>query len=311
MNYNNIKVFCKEKVSNLIKNITLHIYTPSPRQYTEPEVIIMTKILSRLPAPVLAGVVKESNGAAAKAAIQNCIYRGAGMIDLHLPELADNSVEALKPIIAFSRVPILALNYRSYDWEDPSLAEEDRIASLLRAVEAGAAGIDLQGYSFDLPSKHRYCGTAAYSFTQGDPKEVVTDEAVIQKQRELIDQVHAAGAEVLLSCHPDIPMKAEQVVELALFLEQRDPDIIKIVTKANNEEELAESFRTMVELKKALKTPVTYHAAGSAGALSRVINPALGGHIAFCVDQYRENSVMEQIDLTTAKAVIDGLKRIK
>ena len=29
------------------------------------------------------------------------------------------------------------------------------------------------------------------------------------------------GAEVLLSCHPGIQMKCEQVVDLALFLEKR------------------------------------------------------------------------------------------
>ncbi len=295
----------------MIKSITLHIYTLLLGRYTEAEVIKMKKLLSDLPAPVLAGVVKESSIASAKAEIQNCIYDGAGMIDLHLPQLEDDRVDALKAIIDFSRLPILALNYRSYDWEDQAAAEEDRVASLLRAVEAGADGIDIQGYTYHLPSKQGYCGDADYSFTKGNPKEVVTDPAIIAKQCALIERVHAMGAEVLLSCHPGIPMTAEQVVELALFLEQRKPDIIKIVTKANNEEELIESFRAMVLLKKAVKTPVTYHAAGKAGALSRVINPILGGHIAFCVDRYQQNSVMEQIDLKTAKAVIDGLDLIK
>ncbi len=45
------------------------------------------------------------------------------------------------------------------------------------------------------------------------------------------------GAEVLLSCHPGIPMNAGQIVDLALFLEKRSPDIIKIVTIANTEDE--------------------------------------------------------------------------
>ncbi|MBQ7090501.1 MAG: type I 3-dehydroquinate dehydratase, partial [Clostridia bacterium] len=149
------------------------------------------------------------------------------------------------------------------------------------------------------------------SFTKGNPKEVVTDPEIIAKQSALIERVHAMGAEVLLSCHPGIPMTAEQVVELALFLERRKPDILKIVTVATNEEELAESFRAMVLLKKAVKTPVTYHAAGKAGALSRIVNPILGGHIAFCVDRFRENSVLEQIDLKTAKTIIDHMEKIQ
>ena len=44
---------------------------------------------------------------------------------------------------------------------------------------------------------------------------------------------------------------AEQVVELALFLEKRGPDVLKIVTRAENEEQLLESFRAMRLLKEA------------------------------------------------------------
>ena len=118
------------------------------------------------------------------------------------------------------------------------------------------------------------------------------------------------GGEVLLSCHPGIPMNAEQVVDLALFLEKRQPDIIKIVTKANDEDDLAESIRAMLLLKKEVKTPVAYHVNGKAGMASRIINPLLGGKIAFCVDRYDEASTMEQIDLSGAAATVDYLRKI-
>lgn len=272
----------------------------------------MKTSLSRLPAPVLAGVVREQTAAAAIAEIKNCLYDGAGMIDLHMSCLQDSSVENLKKIVDTSSLPILALNYNRTDtWEDAGLSEEDRVASFLRAVDAGAAGIDMQGYTFHQPSRDAFCGEDKYSFTKGSPKEVVTDEKIIEKQCDLIDRVHAKGAEVLLSCHPGIPMTCEQVVELALFLEKRNPDIIKIVTIAENEEDLLDSFKAMVALKKEVKTAITYHAAGKAGYLSRVINPALGGHMVFCVDHYNERSTMEQLHLKTAKQAIDALKLIK
>ena len=108
----------------------------------------------------------------------------------------------------------------------------------------------MQGYTFDLPSKNEFCGEDKYSFTKGNPKEVVTDGNIISKQCELIERVHSMGAEVLLSCHPGIPMNCGQVVELALFLEKRNPDIIKIVTRADSEDDLAESIRAMLLLKK-------------------------------------------------------------
>lgn len=271
----------------------------------------MKQKLSLIHAPALAGVVREKNAASAIAEIKNCIYDGADMIDLHLSCLDTTQTQDLGRIIASTRLPILALHYNfTYDGGDAGADEQARVQCLLRAVEAGAAGIDMQGYTYHLPSKSAFCGEDTYSFTKGNPKEIVTDNAVISKQCELIERVHSAGAEVLLSCHPGIPMTCEQVVELALFLEQRNPDVIKIVTVANNDSDLLESIKTMMTLKKELKTPVSYHASGAAGMLSRILNPILGGQIAFCVDRYNEASVMEQIDLRTAKAIVDGMKRI-
>ena len=266
--------------------------------------------LSQLQAPALAGVVKEKTALAAVAEIKNCFYDGADMIDLHMSCLENTDVKSLKKIIASSKLPVLALNYNTtYEGKNAGYSEDDRVELFLRAVEAGAAGIDMQGYTCHLPSKAEFCGEDKYSFTKGNPKEVITDESIISKQCEIIEKVHSMGAEVLLSCHPGIPMTCEQVVELALFLEKRNPDIIKIVTKANDENDLLESIKTMMVLKKEVKTPISYHANGKAGSLSRILNPVLGGQIAFCVDRYIEASVMEQIDLRTAKTVVDNMKK--
>lgn len=271
----------------------------------------MKQRLSQLAAPALAGVVREKNVRGAIAEIKNCMYDGATMIDLHMSCLEDTGVESLKKIINSSNLPILALNYNNtYDWKYAGFSEEERVESFLRAVEAGAAGIDMQGYTFHLPSKKEFCGEDKYSFTKGNPKEIVTDEAVIAKQCELIEKVHSMDSEVLLSCHPGIPMTRYQVVELALFLEKRNPDIIKIVTKAENEDDLAESIQTMLLLKKEVKTPVSYHANGKAGIASRIINPLLGGQIAFCIDHYNEGSTLEQIDLKTTAAIVENIRKI-
>ena len=271
----------------------------------------MKQKLSQLTAPALAGVVKEKGAKAAIAEISNCIYDGADMIDLHLSCLENTEIDELKKIITFSKLPVLALNYNTtYEGENAGYSEDDRADLFLRAVEAGAAGIDMQGYTFHLPSKKEFCGEDKYSFTKGNPKEIVTDEGIIAKQCEFIERVHSKGAEVLLSCHPGIAMTTEQVLDLAHFLEQRNPDIIKIVTRTENEEDLAESIRTMLLLKKEIKTPVAYHANGKAGILSRIINPLLGGQIAFCVDRYTEASAMEQINLKCANTIVENVKKL-
>ena len=271
----------------------------------------MKQRISQLTAPAVAGVVRERGIRGAIAEIKNCIIGGAAMIDLHMSCLGATDTESLRQIISSSSVPVLALNYNSlYDWSDAGFSEKDRAELFLRAVEAGAAGVDIQGYTFDIASKNAFVGEDKYSFTKNNPSEIVTDAAVIAKQCALIDEVHRRGAEVLLSCHPGIPMTTEQVVELALFLEKRNPDVIKIVTRANNEDDLAESIRTMLALKKEVKTPISYHANGRFGTLSRIINPLLGGQIAFCVDRYSESSTMEQLDLRTVKTIVENLRKI-
>ena len=271
----------------------------------------MTKKLSGLPAPVIAGVVKEKTVQGVLAEIKNCMYDGAGMIDLHMSCLENTDDESLKQIFSSSPLPILALNYnQKYNFDYAGFTEEERVELFLRAASLGAAGIDMQGYTFHSPSKEGFCGEDKFSFTKGNPKEIVTDETIISKQCDLIEKVHSAGCEVLLSCHPGIPMKAEQVTELALFLEKRNPDIIKIVTIAENDDDLAESFKAMLMLKKNVETPVSYHAGGKAGVLSRIINPMLGSHMIFTVDRFKESSLLEQLDLKTSKAIVDNVKKI-
>lgn len=298
-------------VSNMTNNSKFDIYSDRRLCYTVLGGDLMKQKLSRLPSPALAGVVREKGVRGAIAEIRNCMYDGATMIDLHMSCLEKTDVDTLGAIIRSTKLPVLALNYnKTYNWSSAQLSEEDRVESFLRAVTAGAAGVDIQGYTYDLSSKHAYCGEDKYSFTKGNPSEIVTDEAVISKQCALIERIHSMGAEVLLSCHPNISMTCEQVVELALFLEKRNPDIIKIVTKAENDDDLAESIRTMLLLKKEVKTPISYHANGIAGSLSRIINPLLGGHIAFCVDRFKESSTMGQLELRAAKDVIENVQKI-
>lgn len=267
--------------------------------------------LSQLKSPVLAGVVREKDARSAIAEITNCAYDGAGMIDLHLSALENTDTDTLREIIEASRLPVLALNYnQKYNFEFAGFDEEERVASMVRAIEAGAAGLDMQGYTFDIKSKDGFYGEDKYSFTKGNPKEIVTDEKIISKQCELIEKVHSMGAEVLLSCHPAIAMTTEQIVDLAMFMEKRNPDIIKIVSIANNEDDLVESFKAMVALKKEIKTPVSYHAGGKAGNLSRIVNPILGGHMIFCIDTFNAGSNVQQPCMRAIKPVIDNIEKI-
>ena len=276
----------------------------------------MRKSFASVPTPMLAGVIKERTPIAAMSRIRTCEYQGATGIDLHLSCLTDEfkTVEHIKTIVDDARIPILALNYNlSYDEGFYNDSEENRTNLLLKAVEAGAAAVDIQGYTFDLDSKTGFrqeFSNPGYSFTKGNPKEIVVDSKIIDKQMEFIEKVHFAGAELLLSNHPGIPMNTEQVVDLALFVEKRKPDIIKIVTVADTEEDMVEAFKTMVTLKKEVKTPVSYHCSGKMGGLTRIVNPALGGFMCFCNESFSHNTDNSQPLLVNAKIVLDNIKKI-
>lgn len=272
---------------------------------------------ARQPSPLLVGVVRERRVRDAIAAIRNCETDGATAIDLHLScmEEEHRTTDALRQIVSATALPILALHYsQTYEYDPYTVDEEERVSCLRAAAAAGVSAVDMQGYTFDPASKNAMrpeCAKTGYSFLKNAPREVVTDPAVIDRQMAFIEEMHAGGTEVLLSTHPGIPMTAEEVVELALFLEKRGADVIKIVTQAENEEQLVESFRAMILLKKEVKTVVQYHAAGKAGRLSRIVNPLLGGHLIFCSDRYTASSNMEQLDLKSAAEAVKLLKKMQ
>lgn len=73
---------------------------------------------------------------------------------------------------------------------------------------------------------------------------------------------------------------------------------------------LEEAIRTMQVLKREIRIPISFHANGKAGIPSRIINPMLGGQIAFCVERFDEGSTPEQLDLRTVRAIVDNMRRI-
>lgn len=69
--------------------------------------------LSQIPAPAIAGVVREKTMVDAISEIKNCMYDGADMIDLHLSCLENYDENAIKRIVNCTKLPILALNYNN------------------------------------------------------------------------------------------------------------------------------------------------------------------------------------------------------
>lgn len=273
----------------------------------------MRKSFMKNTAPVLTGAVQEETAEAAIRAIKNFTLRGAKGIDLHLTRMNEEGLtrESLKRIISESPLPIFALNYTVTNTQ---AEENERIELLLRALDAGASGIDMQGYTYDFKSRDAFdekFSVCDYSFVKYKPKEVVVNSDIIEKQCELIERVHSAGGEVLLSNHIATCMKCDDLIALARFLEKRNPDTLKFVTMCDTEDELAETVKAMIMMKKEIKIPVTLICNGKYRMISRILNALLGGYMVFCADTYLPiYANMGQPDITAIRTIIENADRL-
>ena len=264
-------------------------------------------------APLVVDVIKETTVRKCIAAMRNGEYAGAMGHDLHISciEESERTEEKLRSIIEASRRPVLALNYNgTAEGTYFTTTEEERIALLERAARAGASAVDMQAYSFDLPTKEAFLDkeyvTEDMLFAKTNPCEVALKPEIVNKQKEFIRRMHENGTEVLLSCHPRVSMNCAQVVSLAKELASRGPDIVKIVTMCENEEQLAEAFKTMLVLKKEITDcKIHFHCSGPCGKLTRIVNPMLGAYLVFCNERFTQASDFEQVQL---KAMADTLR---
>lgn len=269
----------------------------------------MRKSFIKNQAPVLTGAVQEETADASIRAIKNFALRGAKGIDLHLTRMDEESLksESLRRIISESPLPIFALDYTVTNTEKE---ENERIERLLRAFKAGASGIDMQGYSLDFKSRDVFddnFSTSELPFVQYKPKEVVVNPKVIEKQCEIIEKIHADGGEVLLSNHIATFMECDDLVELAAFLEKRNPDTLKFVTMCNTEYELGETVKAMLKINREIKTPTTLICNGKYRMISRILNALFGGYMVFCADTYLPPYAnMGQPDIAAIKKIIEN-----
>ena len=137
--------------------------------------------ISELPSPAIAGVIRAKTKNQAIAGIKNCVYDGATMIDLHLSCLENADVQTLRDIFASTRLPVLALNYKQ------------RVHSFFTAVEAGAAGVDMQGYTFEPQSKSVFMARTNTPSHMEIPKRSLQTKVLLRNNTPLSKKfMHAA-----------------------------------------------------------------------------------------------------------------------
>ena len=250
----------------------------------------MKKSFLNHPYPVITGIMAGQTPQELIAESRNAEFDGAQGVAIDLADLKPEfrNPEALRSVLDAVLLPFMFFFYRKDKWRDSS--EDERQEVLLAAADVGASMIDVMGDLYD-PS----------------PMKITRSPAAIDKQKLLIDRIHAKGADVVISSHMSCARTTEQVVEHMLALESRGPEVVKIVTTADTEEELAEAFRTTMALKRELKTPFIHLCNGTFSRPHRFLGPALGVSIVFAVHRYEPRYGMTQPTIRAMKAVLDNL----
>jgi 3-dehydroquinate dehydratase len=183
--------------------------------------------------------------------------------------------------------PCYVTNYRMAN--NSGKTDEELAVGLLELVGCGATLIDVMG---DMFCKH--------------PEELTDNEDAIKKQIELIEKIHSAGAEVLMSSHLYKYTPAERVLEIAFEQKRRGADVIKIVTGAQTMQQQIENLRITDLLKRKLGAPFLFLSGGEC-SLHRRLGIKLGCCMSLCVYEHDARSTASQPLLGTMKIVRDTI----
>lgn len=216
---------------------------------------------------------------------------GAEAIAIQLDRLKRDlrTPEQLKKIFAAcDGKPIYVTSYRT--GENIGLSDEECVELLLMALECGATLFDVMGDLYDRSPQY----------------ELTMDETAIQKQMALIDKIHRAGGEVLMSSHTYKSTTLEENLMIAREQARRGADVIKIVNDAQSADEIPIYLDAIQKIIQETGKKLLFLASGKA-ELIRYIGPSFGVCMYLTVVYHSELDTEEQPKLSRAKAIRDNI----
>ena len=209
----------------------------------------------------------------------------AVQIDQLLPEYHTEEVYR-ELFAAMEGRPCYVTYYRGHQNGDKS--DEELADGIRLLAKSGATLCDVMG---DMFCRHS--------------DELTTDEEAVRKQMALIDELHALGAEVLMSSHLYKYAKGDRITEIAEAQKARGADVIKIVTDARNAAEEIEHLATLDRLKRELGKPFLFLSGGHCKIIRR-IGILMGCCMCLCVYEQDALSTPTQPLLAKVKAIRDN-----
>ena len=197
--------------------------------------------------PILTAMIKSRKKGDILNEIEKILDEGTDAFGFQLEIFEEaHSEENLKDIFQAMRgKPVYVTNYLRWNADESKKNDDILTEELYLAAQCGATLIDVRGDTFDP--------------CHG---ELTYKESAVERQTKFIKELHAIGAEVLMSSHILEFTPTHTVLEYALAQQSRGADIAKIVTAANTPEELNENFRIITELKEKLNIPSLFLCGG-------------------------------------------------
>jgi len=254
-------------------------------------------------------VMKMSEAEGAQAFLINLMGDGKMGLEKRLLK-----VENLKKLFNCTVLPCMACYYRWHYLREPVTdSDEERMQILLMAVKAGAKCIDMEADTFDpTPGPEVFSDEAKeYSLKRGNPpREITYNPEAIKNQQEMIKIIHEMDAEVQMSAHTRVHLKPEQAVEIAKEMERRGADIAKVVSVDNSWDDLLDTFKATIELKRTLRIPFIMMSHGEYGILARYVAPFLGSMLCFTQHEYTPGGFYLQPLTRNVKMVFENMKNV-
>lgn len=251
----------------------------------------MKKTFLKYDKPPLTVMVQVETPDEAVEIITEALYDGAEAFGIQLCCLKKeyrNEDDIKKIFSACRNKPIYITSYL-YGYSKGNSYEEST-ELLLLGLKCGATLCDVMGDLY-----------------HAEPHELTFDPEAVKKQRELIDKIHSLGGEVLISSHLHTFFEEEEIIRYAKEQIARGADIVKIVSFAEDEEQLLADLKICAHLKNKIDRPYLFLANGRSSGLLRQIGANLGNCMYLCQQRYTPLSAKEQPLLRAVKQVRDNI----
>lgn len=232
----------------------------------------MRSKISELEKPFICGTLFYGDRKTTMQNMKLAELKGARAFELNLLPLKATD-EDLKDLFAFTEYPVFTTFRRKGPTSEGTIvefkgSEEERVQRQLDVIEFGSSGFDME---FDTFVSRKVPGT-----------QLTRDEEATKKQKGAIQRVHDLGGEVMMSCHVyNRALAAEEAVKIGKEIEERGADLAKIVCQNYSYEDMLETFKGIIALRRKLKIPFVYFGMGEHSKLTRVVGPMLGSMLVY------------------------------